>query len=458
MIETAVSHAKAHYDRYLEQLLTFLRFPTVSLLPEHAADILQAANWLVADMRRIGLENVQLIERGGNSVIYGDWLHAGPEAHTVLLYGHYDVQPVDPLDLWETPPFAPTIRNGKVFARGASDNKGQMFSQLKALESMLAANGRLPLNVKVCLDGEEEVGSPHLTAVVAENKELFTADSLLVSDGAMVSTAQPVIDYALRGIVTAEIYVSGPDRDLHSGSYGGSVHNPIQALSEIIASLHDEFGWIQIPGFYDRVASLSIAERDLLRAVPYSLKQWAQETGAPSPWGEPDYSLLERMTSRPTLEVNGIWGGFQGEGDKTIIPATATAKVSMRLVANQDADEIAELFTAHILNEAPETVRVAVKVTSGCNAAITPFDSLEIAAAVRAYTLGWGAEPVRSRAGGSLPILATFQQELGVPFVLMPFGLDDNRHSPNEHYRLDHFSRGIATAVHYYHYLAETKP
>lgn len=458
MIDTAVSHARANYDQYLEQFLAYLRIPSVSALPEHKADVRAAAEWLAADMQRIGLENVQLLEMdNGNPVVYGDWLHAGPDAHTVLLYGHYDVQPADPLALWQSPPFEPTIRDGKVFARGASDNKGQMFSQLKALESCLMGDGRLPVNVKICFDGEEEMGSPNMPAFVAAYKDLLAADSVLVSDGAMVHSEQPVIDYALRGVVAAEIHVSGPQRDLHSGSYGGSVHNPVQALAELIASLHDEFGWVQIPGFYDRVFSLSTAERDLLRSVPYSQEQWELETGAPAPWGEPDYTLLERMTARPTLEVNGIWGGFQGKGDKTIIPAEAGAKISMRLVTNQDADEIAELFTAHVLNSMPETVRVSVQVGAGANAAVTPFDSMEIAAAVRAYSLAWGAEPVRSRAGGSLPIIATFQQELGIPFVLMPFGLDDNRHSPNEHYHLSHFSRGIETAVHYYHYLAEIR-
>jgi acetylornithine deacetylase/succinyl-diaminopimelate desuccinylase-like protein len=417
--------------------------------------MLHGANWLAADMRRIGLENVQLMPTGGNPVVYGEWLHAGPDAHTVLLYGHYDVQPVGPSEKWETPPFEPTIRDGKVFARGASDNKGQIFSHLKALESLLAANGRLPLNVKLLIDGEEELGSPNLPATIAQHKDLLAADSILISDGAMVSTDQPVIAYALRGIVTAEIHVTGPARELHSGSYGGSVHNPAQALAEIIASLHDPFGWVQIPGFYDRVDSLSIAERDLLRAVPYHQEQWASETGAPAPWGEPDYTILERMTARPTLEVNGVWAGFQDEGDKTIISAEATAKISMRLVAEQDAEEIAELFAAHILDIAPETVHVSVRVVAGANAAITPFDSMEIAAAMRAYTLGWGVEPVRSRVGGSLPIVATLQQLLDAPFVLMPFGLDDNRHGPNEHYLLEHFSRGIATAVHYYQYLAE---
>ncbi|MEZ4645608.1 MAG: dipeptidase [Chloroflexota bacterium] len=455
MIEAAVSYAHAHQAEYLEQLLELLRIPSVSTLPAHRPDIQRAAEWLAADMQRMGLEHVQIMDTAGHPVVYADWLHAGAEAHTVLLYGHYDVQPAEPLEQWETPPFEPTIRDDKVYARGASDNKAQLFSQLKALEVMLAANGRLPINVKLLFDGEEELGSPNLPAFIAAHKEMLAADSILVSDGAMVSTTQPTIDYALRGVVSGEIRVSGPSRDLHSGSFGGSVHNPIQALAEIISKLHDEFGWVKIPGFYDRVVSMTAAERSLLRQVPYAEEQWQAETGAPKPWGEPDYTLLERMTARPTCEINGIWGGFQGEGDKTIIPAKACAKVSMRLVANQDADEIAELFTEYVTNLAPDTVHVQVIIHTGANAAVTPFDSSEIAAAMRAYKVAWGAEAVRSRAGGSLPIIATMQQELGIPFVLMPFGLDDNRHAPNEHYHLSHFARGINTAIHYYHYLTE---
>lgn len=455
MIDAAVSYARGQHTSYLEQLLEFLRIPSISALPDHQPDIQRAAAWLAADMARLGLEHVQVMETAGHPVVYGDWLHAGPEAYTVLLYGHYDVQLVDPLQLWETPPFDPTIRDDKVYARGASDNKAQLFSQLKALESILAANSQLPLNVKVCLDGEEELGSPHLPAFIAEHQELLAANSILISDGAMISSEHPTIDYALRGVVSGEIRVTGPARDLHSGSYGGSVHNPIQALAEIISKLHDDFGWVQIPGFYDRVSSMSAAERALLRQVPYSDEQWVAETGAPKSWGEPDYTLLERMTARPTCEINGIWGGYQGDGGKTIIPAEAGAKVSLRLVANQDADEVAELFTEYVTSLAPDTVRVYVTIHAAANAAVTPFDSAEIAAAMRAYNIAWGAKAVRSRIGGSLPIIVTFQQILGIPFVLMPFGLDDNRHSPNEHYHLSHFYRGIDTAIHYYYYLAE---
>ena len=456
MISSAVSQAQASQDDYLGQLVEFLRIPSVSTQPEHAPDIRRAAEWLLAEMDRIGLELGQIIETNGHPVVYGDWLGADEDAPTVLVYGHYDVQPAEPLDLWESPPFEPTIRNDAVYARGASDNKAQMFSHLKAVESMLTANGRLPLNVKFCFDGEEELGSPNLESFVHANRDLLTADSILVSDGAMVSSDQPTIDYALRGVVAAEIRVNGPDRDLHSGSYGGSVHNPIQALAEILASLHDEFGWVKIPGFYDRVASMTTAERALLRQVSYTVEQWQTETGAPQPWGEPDYSLIERMTARPTCDINGVWGGYQGEGTtRTIIPAEAGAKITMRLVENQDAEEIAELLTAYVLNQAPDTVKVSVEIEAGADPAVTPFDSSEIAAAARAYTLAWGAEPVRSRGGGSLPIMALLQSQLDAPFVLMPFGLDDNRHSANEHYLLEHFSKGINTAIHYYHYLAE---
>jgi acetylornithine deacetylase/succinyl-diaminopimelate desuccinylase-like protein len=330
-----------------------------------------------------------------------------------------------------------------------------LFSHVKAIESMLAANGRLPVNVKFCLDGEEEVGSPNLAPFVKEHKSLLAADSVLVSDGAMISSQQPTIGYALRGVVFGEIRVRGPRRDLHSGSYGGAVHNPAQALAEIVAALHRADGRVAIPGFYDSVVPLSESERERLQQIPYGQKQWQEETGAPQPWGESDYTLLERMTARPTCEVNGLWGGFQGEGVKTIIPAEAGAKISMRLVAGQDPDRIARLFADYVESLAPETVQLVVSMQPGAAAAVTDPDSPQIQAAVKAYQDGWGASPVLSRGGGSLPVIATFQGELGAPFVLMPFGLDDNRHSPNEHYHLDHFGRGIDTAIHYYYYLAE---
>jgi acetylornithine deacetylase/succinyl-diaminopimelate desuccinylase-like protein len=311
----------------------------------------------------------------------------------------------------------------------------------------------VPVNVKFCFDGEEEIGSPSLEPFVMVNRDLLAADSILISDGPMLSAGQPTIDYALRGVVMAEIRVSGPRRDLHSGNYGGAVHNPAQAVAEIVAWLHDENGRVTIPGFYDNVLPLSDAERELLEQVPYPVQQWQEETGAPQLWGEAEYSLLERMTARPTCEVNGIWGGFSGNGSKTVLPAEAGAKITMRLVAKQEPGRIAQLFKEYVLSLVPDTVRVTVTTGAASAAAVTPFDSPQIAAAAKAYEVGWGAKPILSRAGGSLPILDAFQRELGIPFVLMPFGLDDNRHSPNEHYHLDHFYKGIDTAIHYYYYL-----
>ena len=455
MITTAVSYIQSHQQQYLDQLIAFLRIPSISTLSTHRNDIRRAAEWLAADLSRIGLDHVGLLGTAGNPVVYADWLHAGAAAPTVLVYGHYDVQPVDPIDLWETDPFTPTIRNGRLYARGASDNKAQLFTHVKAIESMLAANGRLPVNVKFCFDGEEEIGSPNLKPFVLANKELLAADLLLISDGAMIRTDQPSIDYALRGVISAEIKITGPRRDLHSGSYGGSVHNPAQAVAEIVAALHHADGRVAIPGFYDDVTTLSPGERSLLREVPYNESDWQAETGAPQPWGEPEFTFYERMTARPTCEVNGIWGGFQGEGFKTIIPAEAGAKISMRLVENQDAVKIAQQFTAFVESLTLATVQVSIEVQAGADAAVTPYDSPYLQAAMRAYETAWGAKPVLSRGGGSLPIVATFRRELDTPFVLMPFGLDDNRHSPNEHYRMDHFEKGLVTAVHFYYFLSK---
>jgi acetylornithine deacetylase/succinyl-diaminopimelate desuccinylase-like protein len=452
-LQAALAYARGNHEFYLSQLCGFLRLPSISTLPEYRAAIWQTAEWLVQEMSRIGLHKARIIETAGHPIAYAEWLEAGSEAPTVLVYGHYDVQPPDPLELWESPPFEPTFRDGKLYARGASDNKAQMFSQLKAVESILAATGTVPVNVKFCFDGEEEIGSPSLEPFVMANRDLLAADSILISDGPMLSAGQPTIDYALRGVVMAEIRVSGPRRDLHSGNYGGAVHNPAQAVAEIVARLHDENGRVTIPGFYDNVLPLSDAERELLEQVPYPVQQWQEETGAPQLWGEAEYSLLERMTARPTCEVNGIWGGFSGNGSKTVLPAEAGAKITMRLVAKQEPGRIAQLFKEYVLSLVPDTVRVTVTTGAASAAAVTPFDSPQIAAAAKAYEVGWGAKPILSRAGGSLPILDAFQRELGIPFVLMPFGLDDNRHSPNEHYHLDHFYKGIDTAIHYYYYL-----
>lgn len=455
MLDKALQHAGENRERYVEQLFDLLRIPSVSTLSEHRPDIERAAEWLASEMSRVGLKNVQTMPTDGHPVVYGEWLEAGGGAPTVLIYGHYDVQPVDPLELWDSPPFEPVIRDGEIYARGASDDKGQAFAHIKAIESMLAANGRLPVNVKLILEGEEEIGSPSLETFVVANKELLAADTGLVSDGRIVGPEQPSIVYALRGMTYMEVIITGPKRDLHSGTYGGSVHNPAQVMAEIIAALHDKNGHITIPGFYDKVRPLSDSERAALKQVPYTLEQWQQETGLEKPWGEPDFTLLERASARPTCEVNGMWGGFQGEGGKTIIPAEAGAKISMRLVPGQDPGEIAQLFTDYVMSVAPDDVKVVVNNLTGGWPAITPIDSPEMQAAARAYEAVWGVRPVFTREGGSIPIVATFQKELGTPVVLMGFGLDDNTHAPNEHFRVSHFYRGIDTIIQYYYNLVE---
>ncbi len=454
MLENALEHARSSHTRYLDQLIELLRIPSISTLSEHRADMERAAGWLADEMRRIGFHQVAVMPTGGHPVVYGEWLGAGEGAPTVLVYGHYDVQPVDPLDLWDSPPFEPQIRAGEVYARGASDDKGQAFVHLKAAESMLAANGSMPVNIKIILEGEEEIGSPNLERFVVEHNDMLAADSCLVSDGRIINRDQPSIVYGLRGMAYMEIRARGPRRDLHSGTYGGSVHNPAQVIAEIIAALHDENGTITIPGFYDRVRPLSDEERSALAEVPYTLEQWQAETGLKQPWGEREYTLLERVSARPTCEVNGVWGGFQGEGGKTIIPAEAGAKISMRLVPDQDPHEIASLFADYVRKLAGDQVELEVIQHVGAWWALTPLDSPEMQAASRAYEAGWGVAPVYTREGGSIPIVATFQKELGTPVVLMGFGLDDNIHSPNEHFNLDHFYKGIETAIHYYYQLA----
>ncbi len=454
MLENALSHAQANRQRYLDQLFELLRIPSISTLSEHKADIQRTAEWIAANMKQAGLQNVEIFPTKGNPVIYGDWLKAGEGAPTVLVYGHYDVQPVDPLDLWETPPFEPQVRDGKIYARGASDDKGQMFQHIKAVESMLAANQTMPVNVKMIFEGEEEIGSPNLEPFVLAHKEMLAASSGLISDGRIISTDQPSLTYALRGMAYMEFRVKGPKRDLHSGSYGGSVHNPAQLVAEIISAMHDANGTVQIPHFYDRVRALSDEERDNLRRVPYSVDQWREETGLKNPWGEKEYTFIERTTARPTCEVNGMWGGFQGEGSKTIIPAEAAAKVSMRLVADQDPAEVSALFKEFVAKFVPDDFQLEFKEYVHGWPAITSIDSHEIKSASRAFEATWGKPPVMAREGGSIPIVATFQKELGAPVVLMGFGLDDNIHSPNENFTLSHFQRGIDTIIHYYYCLS----
>lgn len=451
MPTTPLSYAREHQETFLAQLQEYLRIPSVSTLSEHKPDIERASRWIANEMRRIGLDNVQILPSDGHPFVYAEKI-INPDKQTVLIYGHYDVQPVDPLDQWTHEPFGGEIANGKIWARGASDNKGQHFIHLKAIESILAAEGTLPINVKILLEGEEESGSSEMDPFILAHKHLLLADSGVISDGAM-RPGQPLIAYGLRGLVAMEIHVTGPARDLHSGSFGGTILNPIQALAEILTKLHDETGRVTIPGFYDRVRVLRDTERELLAQSGYTLTQWQKDTGAWHPWGEPDFTLLERIGARPTCEMNGIWGGFQGEGVKTVIPTTASAKITMRLVPHQDPNEIARQFTDYIEQLTPQPVKIETFYHSGSWPSLMPVDSPEVQAAVRALEETWGKKPVFTLGGGSLPVVAAFQRTMNLSFVLLPLGLDDNRHSPDEHLGLDYFQKGIETVIRYYYNL-----
>jgi acetylornithine deacetylase/succinyl-diaminopimelate desuccinylase-like protein len=446
----ASEHAAAHYEEYLAQLKGLLAIPSVSTLPEHRPDMRRAANWLADHLRAIGLTHAEVLPTGGHPLVYAEWL-GSPEAATVLIYGHYDVQPPDPLDEWTSPPFEPTVRDGKLYARGATDDKGQLFAQVKAVDALLSAEGALPVNVKFLLEGEEEIGSPNLEAFIKRKADMLAADVVLISDSHILAPDQPSIVYGLRGLTYMEIEVRGPRSDLHSGGYGGTVHNPAQALCEIIAALHRPDGAVAVPGFYDRVRPFTEEERAELARLPYSEEKWKSLTGAPKPWGEANYTLIERIGARPTLEVNGLVSGFTGEGSKTIIPARALAKVSCRLVPDQDPDEIYHLVRDHVLALAPETVAVEVRLLTGGRPALIKRDVPAMTAAAAAYKAGFGAEPVFARAGGSIPVVAVFQQVLGTPVILMGFGLpDDGVHAPNEKFTLENLRKGIQTAIHFH--------
>ena len=446
LIENYLAEAK---DRQLNELIDWLKIPSISTKSAHDGDSLAAAQWLVDHLGSCGLENVELIESDGNPLVYADWMHAGGDKPTVLVYGHYDVQPVDPLDLWETPPFEPTIRGDNLFARGASDDKGQTFLHIKALEAVLATTGALPVNVKLLIEGEEESGGKAIAAYIPVNKEKLAADVCVISDTGMISPQQPVITYGLRGGWTCGITVTGPSSDLHSGMYGGAVHNANQALCELLAALHDENGRVTVPGFYDNVTELGEKERALLAKVPYGEAEVLADSGVPAVWGEADYSVVERIGARPTLEICGMWGGFITEGFKTVIPSQAHAKISCRLVPGQDPARIRQLVRDHVQALAPETVKVAVHSDQGGSPAfVAPIDSPEIQAAMRAYQQVFGVEPVFKREGGSIPIVNSFSLNLDLPVILMGFGLpDDNLHAPNEKFYLPNFYRGIETSI-----------
>lgn len=451
-----LAYVEREKDRFLEELKDFLRIPSISALPAHKGDVERAARWVAGALERAGIRGVRLLETAGNPVVYGEWV-GKPGAPVALVYGHYDVQPVDPLHLWETPPFEPAIRDGKLYARGASDDKGQMFLHIKAAEAWLKAVGELPVNVKFFFEGEEEVGSGALPACLESNRDLLAADVLVVSDTEMLAPGRPAICYALRGIASLQIDVYGAKSDLHSGIYGGGVPNPIHALVEILASMRGPDGRILVEGFYDRVRPLGAEERSALRDVGVDEEAVRRELGVEELAGEAGYTYYERTTARPTLEVNGIYGGFQGEGTKTVIPAEAHAKITCRLVSDQEPEEIMDLIEAHVAKHTPRGVRVEVRRFDGARPFVASLDHPAIRAAVSAYEKVYGVKPAFTRMGGSIPIVESFHRILGLPAVLMGFGLPgEHYHAPNEHFHLENFEKGIRTVCLYWYELANS--
>lgn len=444
-------------ENHLKELFDFLRIPSISSISEHKKDILQAANWLADALRKLNIENVSINETEGHPVVYGEWLHAEGKP-TVLFYGHYDVQPVDPLNLWESEPFQPEIRENKLFARGASDDKGQVFMHLKMLEALFATEGSLPVNVKFIYEGEEEIGSPHLPKFVEENKEKLAADFILISDTGLYGPGKPAICYGLRGLSGLQINVRGAKSDLHSGLYGGGVQNAIHALNEILASFRDEHGTIQVEGFYDKVRSLSEEERQAYRELNFDEEALKEEIGVNELFGEEGYSYLEQTWARPTLEVNGIFGGFSGEGIKTVLPAEAGAKITCRLVPDQDPEEIVALLRKHIEKHKPAGVEVSITEFDKGAPYLTPFDHPLIQAAARSYEHVYQVPTAFIRGGGSIPIVATFDEILKLPVVLMGFGLNsENFHAPNEHFHLENFDKGLRVLGDYLHEIESLK-
>ena len=448
-------YVAAHQDEFLEDLKDLLRIPSISTMSEHKADVQRAAEWLKAHFSSIGMTRAELFETPGNPIVYAEWLGA-PDAPTVLIYGHYDVQPADDADnLWLSDPFEPEVRNGNLYARGATDDKGQTFTQIKAVQSLLAS-GQMPVNVKFVVEGEEESGSVQLYPFVEQHVDLLAADVIVVSDTGILGIDRPSIVVGLRGITYVEIEVRGPSHDLHSGMYGGVVHNPAQVLTDLLSAMHDADGRVTIPGFYDKVQELSPAERAELAKTPFSLERLHNETGVSTPWGEPGYELHERLGVRPTLEINGLVSGWTGEGGKTVLPSKALAKVSCRLVPAQDPDEIERLIRQFVADHTPDTVTSEVRgLHNGLWAVIDP-DSPYMRAAARAYEFGYGARPVYMREGGSIPVIGTFQKTLNAPVIMMGFGLpDDNLHAPNEKYSLASFHRGIKTAIKFFEEISQ---
>ncbi len=454
--EKARKYSRDHAERFRHELHEFLRFPSLSGDSAHAADVKRTAEWLAAHMHSIGLTSARVMQTAGHPVVYAEWMGAGRDKPTVLVYGHYDVVPAKMEDGWNTPPFEPVEKDGKIYARGATDDKGQLFIHVKALESYLETNGSVPVNMKFLIEGEEEISSPNLAPFIKSNLDLLKSDVCVISDSSMRKIEEPAITHSLRGMTYIQLDIEGPRDDLHSGFWGGAAHNPALALVEILGKLYKPDNTIAVPGFYEDVVELTSQEREMIAKNSLTEAQFKEVTGVPASWGDAKYTLRERVSARPTLDINGLWSGYSGPGPKTIIPAKAGAKLSSRLVASQDPDKIYQLLKKYIESIAPPTVKVKVSLLTKGKPALIPFDLPEMQAAARAYEKAWGHKPIFTRGGGSIPIVADIYDMMKIPVVMMGYGLDsDGLHAANEHYSVEMFHRGIETAIAYLEELAE---
>ncbi len=450
-MKEVLNFAKNNIDNYVEELKDYLRIPSISASTSHKKEIEKCAKFVAGKLKSAGIKKVRTIKTDGNPLVYGEWLEAKGKP-TILIYGHYDVQPPDPYELWDNDPFEPVIKDGKIYARGADDNKGQNFVHIKSVEAYLKTYGELPVNVKFIIEGEEETGGESIEKFLKDknNKKLLKCDAVLISDTSMYAPNIPTINYGLRGLAYLEVTLTGPNRDLHSGSFGGAINNPANELARIIAKLHDKRNRVTIPGFYDDVVKLTKKERENFASLKFSEKKMAKEFGVKELWGEKGYTALERLWARPTLDVNGIYGGYTGEGAKTVLPSKATAKISMRLVPNQNPKKIAQLFKKYIKELAPKSVKVDIVDMHGGRPVVVPLDDPYLQAAARATSKAFGKKTVFTREGGSIPIVVEFMEQLKAPAILMGFGLDtDDIHSPNEHFPLNNFERGIYSSIYF---------
>ena len=448
-MEAVINHIKENNANYINELIEYLKIPSISTLEENKGDMQKCASFVADKLKEAGMDKVEIFQTAGHPLVYGEWLGA-PGQPTVLFYGHYDVQPVDPLDLWDSPPFEPVIKDGKIWGRGTSDDKGQNFVHIKSVEAFFKTTGRLPVNVKFILEGEEEIGSEHFSAFLKEKKELLKCDTVVISDTSLYGEGIPTIGYGLRGLCYMEIEVTAANRDLHSGTFGGAVANPINELAKIIAKLHDKNGKITIPKFYDDVLPLTKKERENFKRLKFSDKAYAKELGLKELQGEKGFTTLERIWARPTLDSNGIVGGYTEKGAKTVLPSKATAKISMRLVPNQTPDKVAKLFTNYIKTLAPKSVKVEVRNLHGAYPVVVSLDSPAMVAASNALAKAFKKKTVFTREGGSIGVVVDFVKQLKVPAILMGLGLDtENIHSPNEHFSLKSFELGIMSSAYF---------